>query len=73
MAQVINQWQDTPTTGHTHSLTIMISRLQGYHVSDDGAIEKEDLFWKRIGGVVQLYAAVMQTSSGSRVSYILPP
>ena len=30
-------------------------------MSEEGAIEKEDMFLKRIGGMVKLYAAVMQT------------
>ena len=38
-------------------------------VSENGAVEKEDMFLKRIGGMVKLYAAVMQTSiAGSKVS-----
>ncbi len=44
------------------SCYFVLSRLQGYRVSSDGAIEKDDLYLKRIGGVVKLYAAVMQTT-----------
>ncbi len=50
-------------------LIIHYHRLQGYMVSENGAVEKEDMFLKRIGGMVKLYAAVMQTSiAGSKVS-----
>ena len=37
------------------------SSLQGYKVSDDGKAESEDDFLKRMGGVVRLYAAMIQT------------
>ena len=36
------------------------SSLQGYKISDDGKAESEDDFQKRMGGVVRLYAAVIQ-------------
>ena len=36
-------------------------RLQGYKVSEEGVIEKEDLYLKRMSGIIRLYAAVLQT------------
>lgn len=37
-------------------------RLQGYRVSEDGSVESDDLFLKRMSGIVRLYAAVLVTS-----------
>lgn len=38
-----------------------VCRLQGYRVSEKGAVESEDIFLKRMSGVVRLYAAIIQT------------
>ena len=39
-----------------------VCRLQGYRVSEKGSVESEDIFLKRMSGVVRLYAAIIQTS-----------
>ena len=38
-----------------------VCRLQGYRVSEKGSVESEDIFLKRMSGVVRLYAAIIQT------------
>ena len=38
----------------------------GFKVSGDGQVETEDNYLKRMSGIVKLYAAILQTSSGSQ-------
>ena len=35
----------------------------GYKVGNDGQVEGEDAYLKRMSGIVRLYAAILQTSS----------
>ena len=36
-------------------------------MSEGGVVEKEDIFLKRIGGIIRLLAAVMQTNINDKV------
>ena len=44
------------------AIDIVPYRLRGYQVSQDGTVESDDLFLKRMSGIVRLYAAVLVTS-----------
>lgn len=36
-------------------------RLQGYKISEEGVAESEDVYLRRMSGIIRIYAAVLQT------------